>query len=112
MKFISFILFSSTDTFNRIAIAVITACFICFAVFIVPLIVLKKARLHRKKKKQAHELNSGREEMAMLHITDKNCQKPPTTTRVRVNSPRSVISDCVLQRRLGPIEGRPPCIEV
>lgn len=61
-----------TDPFNRTAVAVITACFICFAVFIVVLILLKMARLHRKKKKQARELNSGREEMAMLHYRQKS----------------------------------------
>lgn len=63
---------ASTDSFNRTAIAVITACFICFAIFIVVLILLKIARLHRRKKKQALEVNSGREEMAMLHYRQKS----------------------------------------
>ena len=69
-------LFFSTDPFNRTAVAVITACFICFAVFIVVLILLKMARLHRKKKKQARELNSGREEMAMLPYRQKSSKIP------------------------------------
>lgn len=61
-----------TDSFNRTAIAVLTACFICFAIFIVVLILLKMARLHRRKKKQSLDINSGREEMAMLHYRQKS----------------------------------------
>lgn len=63
---------TSKDPFNRTAIAVITACFICFAVFIVVLILLKMARIHRRKKRQSLDINSGREEMAMLHYRQKS----------------------------------------
>lgn len=63
---------ASEDSFNRTAIAVITACFVCFAIFIVVLILLKMARIHRRRRKQSLDINTGREEMAMLHYRQKS----------------------------------------
>lgn len=61
-----------TEDYNRVAIAVITTCFICFATFIVVLILLKMARIHRRRKKQQSlDLATGREEMAMLNYRQK-----------------------------------------
>ena len=62
----------SSDHVNRTAIAVITACFICFAIFIVVLILLKMARLHRRRKKQSLDITTAREEMVMLHYRQKS----------------------------------------